>query len=160
MQRVNNLGQNGRRGVVLVVLALLLLGASACAVPYSEERAYLSRLFSHSRSTVQILDQLRTLAANPNMGDASWESRVNGQISALRIQIAEARNMQPPARFASFHQTYLEAMNSLEQAANLYEKAIQFRDSFQLQDASQQLEQAEGSVQQIQGQAETMMQDE
>ncbi|NJL34226.1 MAG: hypothetical protein HC893_10625 [Chloroflexaceae bacterium] len=113
----------------LAALLGVLLLLAACALPFNEERRYLSMIVTHARSTAQILQELQTLTTQANLGDRVWETNVNGQLAALELQIAEIRTVTPPAQFASFHQRYLDTMNTLEQGISLYSQAMALQQS-------------------------------
>lgn len=138
-----------RRSTALLLVLVLL---AACALPFDAERRYLSLILTHAQSTISLIQELQTQLANPRIGEQTWESQVNGNIAALRIQTSEARQIDPPPRFAEFHRSYLGVMDSLDGFIDTLNQAMALRDNRRVRDTLQQLDQASQQIDQIYGQ--------
>ncbi|MCU0494237.1 MAG: hypothetical protein MUD01_21820 [Chloroflexaceae bacterium] len=130
----------------------LLLFLAGCALPFQAELSYGQTMLNHVQRTSTSVTTLQALLLEPQLGDATWEGQVNEQITAQRALIAEARALTPPEQFASMHQTYLGAMQSLEDMGKTYEQAVALRDNALLQQATQLLNQGTAVITQVQQQ--------
>jgi hypothetical protein len=130
-----------RRSLRAVLLAACLALLAACAVPFEAERSYLSNVFDHMRRTISTLNELQVLASNPRLEDADWRQQASAELEQLNRLIDEVEAMDPPPRLADVHNAYLEAIRSLNQITDLYNRAIELRDMVPLQQAEQMIEQ-------------------
>ncbi len=130
--------------VLVFLLGSILL--AACNVPFNAERRYLSMIFTHASSTLELIGALQQQLANPQFGSQPWESQVNANIVALRIQINDARRLDPPNRFVPLHRSYLAIMDTLDSFANSLSLAMTNRDLVQIQQLLQQLNQIRQSL--------------
>lgn len=134
----------------LHALALVFLLSSillaACNAPFNAERRYLSMIFTHASSTLELIGALQQQLAQPQFGSQPWESQVNANIVALRIQINDARRLDPPNRFVPLHRSYLAIMDTLDSFANSLSLAMTNRDLVQIQQLLQQLNQIRQSL--------------
>lgn len=130
----------------------------ACEGPFSAERQYVSTMYSHARRTLDTLNTLQDLATNAQLGDDAWEAKVNVQMRTLRNLIAEARQITPPSRFASVHASYLGMMDTLEQMAETYDKAMELQNNEQLQQAMRLLNQAKEEIDRLRNRIEELSQ--
>ncbi len=149
MQTPNPLIHTAQRSAALLALLLLL---AACALPFDAERRYLSLILTHAQSTISLIQELQTQLASPRIGEQPWESQINGNIAALRIQTAEARRLDPPPAFADFHRSYLSIMDSLDAFIDALNQAMALRDNSAVRQTLQQLDQANRAIDQLYGQ--------
>ncbi len=137
------------RIVVMCLLALSGLLLASCALPFSEETQYASTVFNHARRTLSSLNTLNELATDPRLNDPAWISEVNRELGHLRGLIDEANEIDPPPNLAEVHQSYLDAVNSLEPVAATYDQAVEFRNHAMLDQAQQRLEQGRATLEQV-----------
>lgn len=132
------------------LVALVLVALVGCEAPFSAERQYLSTMFRHARRTLATVNDISDLASQAEMGNETWERRMGAELAKLRGLIAEARQITPPPRFASFHPAYMDIINTLESMADLYDQAVALRNNQQLQKAQRLLEQTRQRIEEIQ----------
>lgn len=130
-------------GALLVASLALLAG---CQNPFAEEQRYISDILDHSNRTLKSVNRLNDLAGEMSLTSEQWTRDVEREVGTLRSLSAEARAMQPPQRFESFHQSYLEKMDSLEGVADLFEQAIELQSNQTLQEGIRRLEQAQQAI--------------
>jgi hypothetical protein len=138
-----------RRSLPTLLLAAVLALLAACAVPFEPERTYLSNVFDHMRRTVSTLNELQILASNPRLDDAAWRQQATAELEQLNQLINEADAMDPPPRLADVHNAYLDAIGSLRQITDLYNRAIELRDMVPLQQAEQMIEQESQTIENL-----------
>lgn len=139
---------------ILLVLMIAVLGA--CTMPFQAERQYLSTMYNHVKQTLDTLNTLQDLAADPKLGDAAWESQVESEMKTMRRLIKEARAMNPPEQFIGIHDSYLNIMNNLEDMADMYDKAMELRNNQYLLQAKQLMRQAEQSIETLRSRFENL----
>jgi cell fate (sporulation/competence/biofilm development) regulator YmcA (YheA/YmcA/DUF963 family) len=143
-------------GVLLITGLALLTG---CQNPFEEEQRYISTVFNHSGRTLKSVNHLNDLSGKMSLTDEQWARDVEREVANLRSLIAEARAMQPPQRFESFHNSYLEKMDSLEGIADLFEQAVELQSNETLQEGIRRLEQAEQAIDSMQERIKSLKED-
>jgi hypothetical protein len=138
-----------RRSLPALLLATVLALLSACAVPFEPERNYLSNVFDHMRRTISTLNELQILASNPRLDDPAWRDQATAELEELNQLINEADAMNPPPRLVDVHNAYLDAIGSLRQITDLYNRAIELRDMVPLQQAEQMIEQQSENIENL-----------
>jgi hypothetical protein len=138
-----------RRSLPALLLAAVLALLSACAVPFEPERNYLSNVFDHMRRTISTLNELQILASNPRLDDPAWRGQATAELEELNQLINEVDAMNPPPRLVDVHNTYLDAIGSLRQITDLYNRAIELRDMVPLQQAEQMIEQQSENIENL-----------
>ncbi len=138
-----------RRSLPALLLAAVLALLSACAVPFEPERTYLSNVFDHMRRTISTLNELQILASSPRLDDPAWRDQATAELGQLNQLINEADAMDPPPRLADVHNSYLDAIGSLRQITDLYNRAIELRDMVPLQQAEQMIEQQSENIESL-----------
>jgi hypothetical protein len=147
-----------RRSLYTLLLAACLALLAGCAAPFEPERNYLSNVFDHMRRTVSTLNELQILASNPRLDDPAWRQQATTELEQLNQLINEADAMDPPPRLADLHRAYLDAIGSLRQITDLYNRAIELRDMVPLQQAEQMIEQQSETIESLREQMDQLEQ--
>ncbi len=132
-----------RYGSIVLVLFMTVLLVSCSSPPLVPEVNYGRTVLDQVRQARTALAELRELASNPQLDDPVWREEIDVQMAALRNLIAEARALTPPAALAGAHQTYLDALDQLEQALTAVEEAVTASDAVRVEDATRLMAEAE-----------------
>lgn len=133
--------------ILFASVALVLL--TACQGAFSAERQYISTIFDHTRRTLDTLNQLQTLAGQPQLSDPAWQSEAATQVERLRGLIDEAHQINVPPSFIDFHRSYLAAIDRLGPIVTTYDQASELQNNQMLQQAQQQLEQSRATIEDL-----------
>jgi hypothetical protein len=138
--------------IVMLFTTMVLLSFAACTIFVNTSGGYVSTLLNNSGRTLFALDSMQSLAERPAMSDADWVAEATAQVSTLTRLREEAQALEPPARFATFHQSYLSTLNALEQIGTTYEQAVEQGDAALLQQSVVQLQQSRSTLAALRGQ--------
>lgn len=106
----------------------------------TEEQVYLEVMLGLTELSLDVSDELRILMGNPQVSDDDWRFEVVIQVSMVRILYAEAKAIDPPSSFSSYHRIYVQSLYHWDKSCDLLLQGIDELDPDLIDEANTELE--------------------
>lgn len=118
------------------------VGEAADAVFSGEERQYATTLARQSTLVIASLRRVDALFEEPQVGDEGWTNQLAAELTLWQILSDEAQAIEPPPAFLEVHETYVEALGLLDDAATDIFSGLSGGDQELISQGTEQIEQA------------------